>query len=90
MFEFLRKKQSPNLNFSQIPTLRKLPGFADFVRYRSAEPAAIKLDAWLNAGITELMQNGNPLNSDLVWRLIYVDRKVKTIILLLSTIARID
>jgi type VI secretion system ImpM family protein len=57
MFGFFKKKQ-PVLEFKNIRAFGKLPGFADFLRYRSADTVAIKVDAWLTQGLSSLMQQG--------------------------------
>lgn len=57
MFGFFKNKQ-PVLEFKNLRAFGKLPGFADFLRFRSADEQAIKVDAWLTQGLSSLMQQG--------------------------------
>jgi type VI secretion system ImpM family protein len=55
MFSFFNKKP-PVLIFKQVRLFGKLPGFADFVRFRSADPEAVKLDAWVQQGFNQSIE----------------------------------
>jgi type VI secretion system ImpM family protein len=61
MFSFFNKK-SPILSFKQIRLFGKLPGFADFVRFRSADPEAVNFDSWMQQGFNQSLENPWALN----------------------------
>lgn len=83
----LFKKKPPVLVFKNLRAFGKLPGFADFIRYRSADPEAAKIDSWITNGLSALMKQGMHDVLDKPWRLSLCqqgDKSIKVVAVLNS------